>query len=342
MKIWSAGEIVDADDLNANFLALKYNGDGSDGALSISSGTTTIDCDGKAIVVKNYTSISITGTGKLAFSNPHAGGTLVVLLSQGDVTLTATAPCIDMRGMGAAPGNTPNFFRGSAVVSPTGATAGVVWDKLTEYTSYMEAQDLVLKKSIVIAPGAAGADGGNPSIGDSVPGDGGRGGGALYIECAGAWNFTTANGIDISGSDGTNATAGSGTINFCGAGGGGGGNCGQLVGLYETVTANTGTVKAIGGEGGDGADNSYSFNVSNAGGPGGGGAGSLEGEGGDGAAGTTGNASPGEDATHPGSGAGGGAGQGHTNSVQGAASAGGVASASSTQSYFIGQKKVFS
>src|SRR5262249_4478364 len=38
----------------------KFGGTGADGALSISSGTTTINLGNAAVVVKNYTSISIT------------------------------------------------------------------------------------------------------------------------------------------------------------------------------------------------------------------------------------------------------------------------------------------
>src|SRR3990167_2203578 len=93
----SSGQLV------RGFIAdhIKFGGSGSDGALSISSGTTDIDCGAAQLVVKNYTSISITSTGKLTFSNPHANGTVVILKSQGNVTLTATAPIIDMAGMGA-------------------------------------------------------------------------------------------------------------------------------------------------------------------------------------------------------------------------------------------------
>src|ERR1035437_3459937 len=53
---------------------LKFGGTGADGALAISSGTTTIDCANAAKVIKNYSSISITGTGTLAFSNPNTNG----------------------------------------------------------------------------------------------------------------------------------------------------------------------------------------------------------------------------------------------------------------------------
>ena len=76
---WSSGDRLDAADLNNMF---GYGGSGSDGALSISSGTTTIALGGARVVVKNYTNISITGTGDLAFSSPHADGTTIILKSQ--------------------------------------------------------------------------------------------------------------------------------------------------------------------------------------------------------------------------------------------------------------------
>ena len=76
-------------------------GDGSDGALSITSGTTNIDCGGAAYVEKNYSSFSITGSGKLTFSNPHAFGTKVKFRSQSGFTMTSsTTPNIDISSMG--------------------------------------------------------------------------------------------------------------------------------------------------------------------------------------------------------------------------------------------------
>lgn len=94
-------------------------GDGSDGALVISSGTTDIDLGAAQVVIKQYTSITISGTGALTFSNPHANGTTIIFKSQGDVSLTSTAnPTIDLRGIGAAGG------AGGAAGGGTGNAAG--------------------------------------------------------------------------------------------------------------------------------------------------------------------------------------------------------------------------
>jgi hypothetical protein len=146
----------------------KFGGTGADGALS---GTTSIDLGAAQVVVKNYTSISLTGTQALTFTNPHANGTIIILKSQGNVTITSSAAAaIDASGMGAI---------GATV---RGGTSG-------------------------------------------------RGGAGLYIECAGAWNFTGT--IKNNGADGTQST------NQNGANAGGG--AGSTLILYGTLTANSGT-----------------------------------------------------------------------------------------------------
>src|SRR5689334_1727458 len=101
-RIWASGDQLNASDLNGNFV---NGGTGADGALSISSGTTTVSIASAAVFVKNYSRISLTGTGKLAFSNPNTNGTIIVLNCSGNCTLTSSsAPMVDASGMGAAGG----------------------------------------------------------------------------------------------------------------------------------------------------------------------------------------------------------------------------------------------
>ena len=245
----------------------KFGGTGADGALSISSGTTTINCSGAAVVVKNYTSMSITGTGALAFSNPNANGTIVILKSQGGVTLTSSAtPMINLSGMGAAGGaggsttasttaagtagdpgyGTVFLSNGGGGASGAAGTGGalisaVQANALSQYLSKYP-------QAFVGAGGGGGeavstAGGGSPVVG----GTGGNGGGGLIIECAGAWDFTTANGISVAGAVGGNGSGGNGNRGPGGGGGGGGGLC--LI-LYGTLTANSGTITVSGGTGG--------------------------------------------------------------------------------------------
>ncbi len=246
-----------------------FGGNGSDGDLIISSGTTTIDLGGLKYFLKNYSAISITGTGKLAFSNPHANGTKIVLKSTGDVVLTSsTAPMIDVSGMGAIYGGAVSgisngvdgtngfglfevanqYGRKGLSGNEQGGVGGVAIS-IKDYFATVDNSALVAKIA-ALWTGAGGGSGGSGTGGTS--GVGGRGGGALYIECGGYLNFPTALGISVSGTDGT-----AGAVM---AGGGGGGACGSCIILYNNSTAATGTVKATGGNGGAGygADNSAS------------------------------------------------------------------------------------
>lgn len=279
----SGNKFVTADTLAA---AVKFGGDGSDGALSIDSGTTTIDLGGSQVVIKNYTSIAITGTGKLAFSNPHANGTTIILKSQGAVTLTSSqAPMIDASGIGASAGNngySPAIFKtvlgGSASAYNSPGAGGTI----PTLETVNSVKSSLLNKYHQFCPGAGGGGGskagggggasvitagGSGSNGTNAgstgtDGSGGRGGGALIIECGGALNFTTASGISVAGS---NAVAASGSSNLGGGGGGGGGCCGIF---YNSLTANSGTITVSGGThgtavsgGGDGGNGGTGFSL---------------------------------------------------------------------------------
>lgn len=209
---------------------LKFGGTGADGALTITSGTTSIDLGGLARVIKNYTSISITGTGNLAFTNPHASGTYVILKSQGAVTLT-TSGSISLVGIGADTVTAGKVLVGTP---PTAASNKVAGAAASGYglTDYLYPKFV----PFIIGGGGANSSGGGSGVG-------GRGGGALYIECGGAFNFTTGT-ITVAGQAGTVA----------GTGGGGGGGGGSVVILYDSLTANSGTITKTGGAGGAGSN----------------------------------------------------------------------------------------
>jgi hypothetical protein len=264
----------------------KFGGTGADGALTITSGATNIDCANAAVVTKNYTSISITGTASLTFTNPNINGTIIILKSQGDVTLTSSAtPMIDVSGMGSTGGAGKTIgastsdsgsngndgygftdFKTNFGVGGTGTGgAGTAGALPTFYPSIKVMRVNTGKYSYVI-PGASGGGGGCQTAGggSATSGTGGRGGGSLIIECGGAWNFTTSSGISVNGKVGTNG----GGAGFYTAGGGGGGAGGMLIAFYNSLTANTGTITVAGGAGGDGSGNGYTTT-------GGGGAGSA-------------------------------------------------------------------
>ena len=292
---YSTGKYFSYDTLSGNMVLNGYvqtsigvfGGDGSDGALSISSGTTTIDLAGAAIFIKNYSSISITGTAKLAFSNPHANGTIIIFKCNGNVTITSsTVPCIEISELGAAggaggsgvtaPGSAGNSGLGNifstgggggGVQSPTN-TGGAGGSLITSYsTRFFKIVNLMV-----------GGGGGGGATGSGTGGAGGRGGGAFYLECKGSLNFTGT--INANGGVGGNGTNGAG---------GGGGGAGSVEMLYNSLTANTGTINTNGGVGG-------TTSASNSGGAGGGGGGTAAG-------GTPGNNTA---ATNPGGTGGGG------------------------------------
>lgn len=233
-----------------------FGGTGSDGALSITSGTTTLAMGNVAVYVKNYTSISITGNGVLAFSGPNTNGTTIILKSQGAVTLTSSAtPMINAALMGASGaaavvagnnGNTGNAGKG-IIVQTAGGGAGVVGNTNVPGSSPTLANgqySTALARYPQAVPGSGGGSGSSASNGGSGnSGGGGTGGAALVIECGGALNFTTTSGISVAGGAATNPTfSGSGY-----GGGGGGGGGGYFLCLYSSLTANSGTVTVSGG-----------------------------------------------------------------------------------------------
>lgn len=269
----------------------KFGGDGTDGALSITSGTTTVSLASAAVVIKNYTSISITSTGNLAFSNPHANGSIVILRSQGAVTLTSSSTAvIDMRGIGgtggvasAGSGSGANFVMDDATHLGAGGAGGASTGgtQLTTRGLYLTSATVnYIWQGIRLAPGSGGGAG---QSSDTAGGAGGAGAGALLIECNGAFNFTTG---AINASGGTGGTAANGGVGQRGGGGGGGGAGGMVAILYNTLTANTGTINTAGGAGGAGG--TQGAGVGSGAGGGGAGAGAIGGAGGNGGAGGVG------------------------------------------------------
>lgn len=247
---------------------LKFGGTGADGALSISSGTTNIDLAGARVFIKNYTSISITGSAAITFTNPHASGTLITFKSQGAVTITSAATRgIDLRLLGANAG-----VDGSAATSVPRTSIGLKGGIGASVTPTISG------KTVPFFTGAGGGAGNNIGGQSCTPGSGGKAGGGLYIECGGALNITST--IDASGGAGINASGstigggssasfapGGGAGQFTGTDGtsipvgigctgGAGGGGGSIVIVYTTLTANTGTYTVTGGTAGTGIGSS--------------------------------------------------------------------------------------
>jgi hypothetical protein len=245
----------------------KFGGTGADGALSISSGTTTINVASVQTFIKNYSSISITGTGRLTFSSPNQNGTVVVLKSQGNTVITSSASSvISLVGMGAQNGNPgysyspfKTFQGGPATVNGGGGGSVAALGFSTMNTSILEA------KYANVVPGGGGNNSGstgggggggsltNPgntgstgqNAGSTGGGGGAFGGGGLIMEIGGTLNFTSSNiGITVAGQMGNPGTGGGP------AGGGGGGGAGIALIIASSIIANSGTIDTSGGTGG--------------------------------------------------------------------------------------------
>lgn len=266
--------------------AIKFGGNGSDGALNVTSGTTTIALGGAALVVKNYTSINVSNGATLTFSGGHANGTIVVLKSQGAVTIAGTINGSALGALGGASvsgfssgatgnsGNSGNSFSiAFAGPNPGGggppngtSGAGGALKTVALQTSYfgnlLSALQLKYEHLWSSAGGGSGGAFFNSSGGSFTSGVGGNAGLTLLIECGGALNAQGT--INLSGGVGGLASVAGGQQS---AGGGGGGAGGFFMCLYNVLTANTLTLNLAGGTGGNSV---FTSNVSAAGGGGGG------------------------------------------------------------------------
>jgi len=273
-----SGDVAYPSEYNLNFFrgwGVQMVGDGSDGELHVTSGTTTL-----TDTVKQYTSITV-----------DAGCTLAVgtvgkcmLFCQGDCTINGAVTFPDNNG--SIPTLYDQTASGAGVTTPVALKAG----KLLAY--------LGLQSGKIFPAEAADGAAGGAGHGGAAGGTAGAGKGFLYLIVGGA--FTIGASGSVSGS-GTAGGAGAGGGAFGGAGGGSGGGAGACV-IYvrKTATLATGaTISLIGGAGGAGGASTGGGSAD--GGSGGSGGGSYVAIGG--AGGTTGTANP-----YPGGGGGGGAG----------------------------------
>jgi len=254
------------------FIRHGFGGDGSDGDLIVTSGTTTLSCGSQKLKIFNYKSISITGTGAVNFNNTVAEQ-IIIIKCQRDAVLTSSAtPMLDASGLGGTPGsltmfgsNAPNFppnggggfdaFNFTIQGAPNNA-GGSGFPSISIATNNLWFNDLVKRKyAYLLWGGGGGASGGiyasYPPTTSGFVSAGGAGGGCIILEVAGGLNFTTALGISVKGLSGTNGNnvGGGATANF-GAGGGGGG--GFFYCVYGSLIANSGSVDVSAGGGGTG------------------------------------------------------------------------------------------
>lgn len=269
---------------NAPLLAsvVKFGGTGVDGALTITSGTTTIDLAGATVFIKNYSSVSITGTGSLAFINPAAGGTIIIFKCSGSWTVTSsTVPAIDFRNLGgaaglnsttntagsqgcggyggssaAAAGSAPSSTGncGSSGIGTDGGAFGFWIPGMTigastagkQTTGSVGASPLVTSSSsarFVKAMVIPGAGGGSGQASGNGSGSSG-GAGVNGGRGGGAFYFEVAGSYTCSS---TINLAGAAGVNSVGSAGGGGGGGGSLLGLCGSIVSDTGTYTVTGG-----------------------------------------------------------------------------------------------
>ena len=322
-----------------------YSGDGSDGVLDITSGTTTLNAGYKNILTKNYTSINIATGAELNLGNVPATGTLLILKSQGNVTIAGS---INLKGLGAEKARTAfstldglvHFGGdGSDGNYPYNGTGGVGGLEYQSKGFYITPNENNLYRGITVVEcgngGGSGGEGGDEYGTSGIGGIGGSGGGALLINCGGALSFTGS--IDLDGENGTDG----GDAGYRGSGGGGGagGSAGMALILYKTLTLNTGTITAKGGAGGAGG-NGHPYGDDGVGGSGGGSGASYSNAGHDGGQGTTGNAIGGINAISSEGASGGAGGRVSPSSPPRAGASGGAQGISDSDMYLVAENKL--
>lgn len=280
----------------------KLFGNGSDGALSLSSGDfTQLNTAGKNVY--QYTSVSITGNSRLGFGS-NLQATPIYILVQGDLTITSNSTtavnAAGMGGYGGAAGSSGGSGTSStstaSSIKATGATAGTgggggsgggggggggsgLGANGTAGSTggggggaggagaTGEAYNNLLpisRHTSFCHMGSGGAGGGAGGTGGAGGGAGGAGGngGGCLVFVVGG-NINVTSTLSAAGSSGSNGSAGAGA-----GGGGGGGGGGGFIGIFYggSVTANTGTYTVSAGSAGSGGA------AGNAGGAGGAGA----------------------------------------------------------------------
>lgn len=182
---------------------MQYNfGDGSDGDLIISTGTTTINLDNNKVFIRKYRNLKITGNARLTFSNPHDDGTLIVFLVTGDCELTSNASnTIDLRNLGGLGGNATHGGGFFDIMKGRVYNSFVRTIPLNQGTGGASAINEPPNSDFVFSVYST-FDGNLNAYGAS----GGRGGGGLLILVGRNLTVSSAFTINASGSDGNTNT----------------------------------------------------------------------------------------------------------------------------------------
>jgi len=272
------GDVYYASEMNKNLH--NFWGDGSDGALNVASGTTTI-----ATNIKQYSSISVSNGATLTFS----GHGKYYVFCTGNVTIDGTL-AIPVRAT-TLPTALDATAGGAAISYDVPGTAGVGSGTIRVYEWIVPSTPSTSNSGGV---GCAGT-GGSGKAGSGGGGGGGAGsGGAGGVGGSGSGGGTGVAGTAGDGKatvifivKGSFSMASTGSISGAGAaggaggdaqvpgGGGGGGGGGQVIGIIlgDLILTSGASISLGGGNGGKGGDSSYTY--PNGGGGGGGGGGLL-------------------------------------------------------------------
>lgn len=293
----------------------KFGGSGADGALTQTSGTTTLAVGGAYYFVKNYTSISLTSTANLTISGVGSNGCILVLKSQGNVTLTSSGTVINMAGMGGQPSSNrgasslgvwPSQASGGGNGTNSSSTQGPAPGGVAGNADI--ATMVQVGKHIPLTCGGAGGAGGFTTFpGTSAGGGGGGGGGTLVV----VYKTLTANTGTVSITGGGGCTTSGSSSAVCPGGAGGGAIYIECGGAFNFTT---GTISVAGLFGGTGAT------------------GGSPGNGTTGGSGTGGTAGP----TSNSQSSGGGGGSGSWNAADGGSSSSGQGSGGASGNYYFG------
>jgi len=264
----------DHDGTDSKFIPYSVFGDGSDGALNITTGTTNITAG-----IKKYTSINISTGATLGTSSSDSSET-IILLCQGDVTINGT---INLKGKGKVGGASQvgegNGSSGSSVTDDcstcgangtrsgddnagggggggysngaNGGKTGIAVGGIggTGWSSKLSMNMTLLKHTLIyqwhpVAINGSGGASGTSKGGTSATG--GTGGMSLIIIAKGNISIGAAGDIDCRGNTPSAATGD--------AGGSGGGGGGSIMLRHLGTYSNSGAIQVTGGSGGTGAD----------------------------------------------------------------------------------------
>jgi len=247
---------------------LGFFGDGSDGALNISSGTTTLSRD------QFYSSVTISGSARL---NPNGfkifvSGTLDLTNAPTNAisrnTVDGSNGSGSTGGAGVGSGTVGTLSGAAGAVSSSAGGTGVITGNTTVQATAISAQVTSLGGS----NGASG--GGGISTGSANP----RTQVLAQVNSFYRIDHQILRGSSLFGGglSGAGGTSGGGDGTNAGAGGGGGGSGGQFIAIFANTIARgsstaVGTIRAIGGNGGGGAASTLGTAGGGGGGSGGGG-----------------------------------------------------------------------